>query len=919
MQNYSPMFTNKFINNQLGKQNNIIHDDNIQIFEKWNILVKDTLNLSVAEYSKDFFKDFFVETLNYNEHLGDDNVNIVFDESVKLDEKTICAQLGCFNSKKFEVQAVVQLWDGNIDLDTKSNKKGSMLSPIEESFFYANKTENKCKWVIISNFREIRLYHIQNKFEYEQFFITELCDVSNAVKFMYLLEKKNLVTEKKESVLERTYKMNSSERKGITTQFYKYYKNVRIILFQSILSENSGIEDFIVLEKTQKLLDRFIFICFCEDKGLLDGDTFKTVIKNANKSFGVNNQRIWHELKGLFHSIDKGNNSMNINKFNGGLFAFDDILDNLIISDKSFLGLEELSSYNFDTDLNVNILGHIFEQSISDIEDIKKSINKNDFDFLESKRKSDGIFYTPESITTYMVENSISIWLEEKKRDIGIYSLPLIPNYLECKNNESLNLYRKSVKSNLEAWKKYSEILSKITIIDPACGSGAFLNAAFDYLYSEGKKVNRIISELTGTQISFFDLNKSILKNNLFGVDINDESIEITKLSLWLKTANKNETLTSLDNNIKCGNSLISDSYIAGKKAFNWQENFREVFENDGFDIVIGNPPYGAKLTSEEKDYLKARYKSTQTITGVQKGSLDTYSVFFELAIEISNSNSYINYIVPMAITSSDSMQGIHKELFKVCSEVKVSSYSSRPAKIFDEADQRISIVTCKKDGKILSNLLTTQVNKRYKEKSISSMLSELEFVNSTKFIKKGRLPKIGTKIERDILEKIFSYKYTLMDFKDLDGTPVYYRTSGGRYYNIITNFPTNSSKEKAIYLESTYRDLIGAILSSNLYYWFCQLYSNNLDIKTYEIDILPIPFENITEALLVEINKIYNSYMSDLDNNSIVSKRKHKEYIARKSKNIIDSLDSKIRDLYDLSDDEINFISNFDCQYRNR
>ena len=131
--------------------------------------------------------------------------------------------------------------------------------------------------------------------------------------------------------------------------------------------------------------------------------------------------------------------------------------------------------------------------------------------------------------------------------------------------------------------------LTSIKVLGPACGSGAFLNQAFDFLYAEGQRVNKEIAKFKGMQFSLFGLDKDILKNNIFGVDLNAESVEITKLSLWLKTAKKTDPLTSLDDNIKCGNSLIDDKEIAGEKAFKWEVEFKEIMKNGGFDVVIGN------------------------------------------------------------------------------------------------------------------------------------------------------------------------------------------------------------------------------------------------------------------------------------------------------------------------------------------
>ena len=174
--------------------------------------------------------------------------------------------------------------------------------------------------------------------------------------------------------------------------------------------------------------------------------------------------------------------------------------------------------------------------------------------------------------------------------------------------------------------------------IDPACGSGAFLNQCFDYLRDEMDFVLDMRFQFDG-QRSIFDIDKSILQNNLYGVDLNPESVEITKLSLWLKTAKSNQTLASLDENIKCGNSIINDRNIVNN-AFVWKSEFPNVFAEGGFDIVIGNPPYGARVEQEQKDYCAVHYV---TVTG----GFDTYRVFFELGFNILKADGYLGYITP--------------------------------------------------------------------------------------------------------------------------------------------------------------------------------------------------------------------------------------------------------------------------------
>ena len=153
-----------------------------------------------------------------------------------------------------------------------------------------------------------------------------------------------------------------------------------------------------------------------------------------------------------------------------------------------------------------------------------------------------------------------------------------------------------------------------MTILDPACGSGAFLNQALDFLITEHRKIDDLRAQVFGSALVFSDITTDILEKNIYGVDLNEESVEIAKLSLWLRTAQKGRKLNKLNNNIKCGNSLIDANEVAGEKAFNWQNEFPEIFAKGGFDVVIGNPPYVNISTMPEiHDYLKNRYSEIHT------------------------------------------------------------------------------------------------------------------------------------------------------------------------------------------------------------------------------------------------------------------------------------------------------------------
>jgi type I restriction-modification system DNA methylase subunit len=200
----------------------------------------------------------------------------------------------------------------------------------------------------------------------------------------------------------------------------------------------------------------------------------------------------------LFKAVDLGNSNLDIHKFNGGLFKEDPELDNLYISDSALGMLSEIINFNYSTELNINILGHIFEQGISDIEDLKALYSNNINKSTITTRKHDAIYYTPENITTYMVHQAIGKWLDDSKIELGFYNLIdlsepdkfkaltlLSKKYNYHKKETENDIIVKRYKKHLDFWENYRRSLMNIRVIDISCGSGAFLNQAFLYLLNE--------------------------------------------------------------------------------------------------------------------------------------------------------------------------------------------------------------------------------------------------------------------------------------------------------------------------------------------------------------------------------------------------------------------------------------------------
>lgn len=728
-----------------------------KILNNWiNSLEKGILSKSKEEeFQGEFLNDIFSLILGaINKSSGNDEWNLQRESKTRIDGQKADGVIGFFDiNGKDDVRAVIELKGPTISLDQRQKRSGDTRTPVEQAFNYAPKYGKNCQWVIVSNYKEIRLYRSNDMTEYEVFFLENLKDDLEFQKFIYILSFEALVgtVNKKAKALELSeeYQKNQIE---IEKKFYNEYRNIRLHIFENMKENNPETDENTLLEKVQKLLDRFLFICFCEDKGLLEKDFFNTILKKG-KDFGS----IFDIFKVFCNWINLGNPKENISHFNGGLFKNDDVLNSLNIDDKVFEELKKISDYDFDSDLNVNILGHIFEQSISDIEELKKSISGEEFDQKKSKRKKDGIFYTPQYITKYIVENSIKNWLDDKRKELGEDDLPKL-NEKDYIFDIAKKNYTKNYRKHIEFWQQYREAVRNIKIIDPACGSGAFLITAFEFLLNYNKYLDDKIFDLVGTSDLFSDRTKEILQNNIFGVDLNKESVEITKLSLWLKTADKNKTLASLENNIKCGNSLIDDPEIAGNLAFNWEKEFPEIFANGGFDIVVGNPPYvSAEYISEiEKTFYEKNYYSAY-------GRQNLYIIFYEKAINLLKENGNLGFITPYTILKNMYYKEIREYILKNTSILEIIDFKG--ITVFQDAGVDSIILLLKKEKRIEYDI--KYINNI---KAFETQVYDINLFKSSQITEKDDLSIQFSKNEK-LLNKILGHKDTLklkeiIDFK---------------------------------------------------------------------------------------------------------------------------------------------------------
>jgi len=579
------------------------------------------------------------------------------------------------------------------------------LESIRKQAFDYKVNHKGCRFVITSNFEKLRLY-IDDATEHLAFELFQLTEADFSLLYLCLY-KDNLL-----KAIPLKIKQDSLVvEEQITKDFYKDYSLFKRELYRDLVKKNgkvlkvalqndTGIPDdenhqndlerleknvkLTLFKKSQKLIDRFLFIFFAEDRGLLQPNyTLKRLAEwDTIRKLDVD-EPLYDRFKKHFNYLDKGRKGDAENKeifaYNGGLFKPDSILDRVLIDDELlYKHTKKLATYDFESQVDVNILGHIFENSLNEIESINAEIEGGDFDKQKSKRKKDGVFYTPKYITKYIVENTVGKLCDEKKAALGFKE----EEYFKGRGTGRNKRNDKTIQKLVTILDDYRDWLLQITICDPACGSGAFLNQALDFLIKEHQYIDELKTKILGGGLQFPDIENTILENNIYGVDLNEESVEIAKLSLWLRTAQPRRKLNDLSSNIKCGNSLIDSKSVAGDKAFHWETAFAKVFENGGFDVVIGNPPYGIFLTDAEESYYQKKYPLTNY-------KINLYILFIERMFQIFD-KGLIQFIIPKSLLFNTYFKNIREHLL---TKSKIHEVFMISEKIFPDAEVGGSLI----------------------------------------------------------------------------------------------------------------------------------------------------------------------------------------------------------------------------------
>ena len=503
------------------------------------------------------------------------------------------------------------------DLEGSRLVKGRRVTYTEQAINYAY--YKGCNWAILTNFKGIIVYdawakaNSQSSFRFAIWVDSLLGDFES----VYLLSKEAF----KQGLLDKKYSTKSRKR-PITEQLLLDFTNFRAILSKDVYALNKGknLTEEELDEAIQRLFDRLIFIRNCEDRAYESPELLSRLRQWKESRKGT----LISKLRELFVQYNEDYDSKIFGEHKGDKHLCDqiDISDNVLGRILDGLYTTEDGSIQYDFSLiDADVLGNIYEQYLGHI--LKKTEKRTKLTESKAKRKEEGIYYTPSYIVNYIVKNTVGELIKNKKTDV-----------------------------------------SKIKVLDPACGSGSFLIKTFDVLneyYSRKENYNQSKLNISGTGTTY-STRLSILKDNIFGVDLDKQAVDIAQLNLLLKVAEKKEKLPVLQQNIKNGNSLIDDSNLAGDKAFKWNEEFAEIMNNGGFDVVVGNPPY---FKIFENDPIN----KTEDYKEIKSGMMNASAVFINRSLKLIKDGGHLGMIVPKMLSFTDSWDKIRH---KILSEYKI-------------------------------------------------------------------------------------------------------------------------------------------------------------------------------------------------------------------------------------------------------
>lgn len=631
---------------------------------------------------------------------------------------------------------MIELKGAKTDLDRdKSNGR----TAVQQCWDYLNAWPT-CPWGIVSNFSTIRLYHRDKSPQvYQEFRLQELRKFETFQQF-YCLFEAGAFLPSSTGIAPRANRLlleTETRQRTVGDELYTYYSVNRSRLIDHLRSAHLKNLDR-AIHIAQKLLDRIVFIAFCEDRGLLPENCLQKGWENTPPFTRVVNPR-WQNFLQLFNAIDKGHNAILVEDgYNGGLFAHDTEVDDLQLDDSWTDFFKNIGTYDFRNEVNVDVLGHIFEKSIGELELIrnaggplfggspstaKSAMNKS------AERKKFGIYYTPPAFTEFLVKQTVGALVAEQQ--------------LALRTQQSLTEAQLETEKPTPAcaayWQDCLAALRTLKICDPACGSGAFLIEAYEQLdWHYGHIVERIARHTGTSEKELMEpVPAYILNDNIYGVDLSKQSVEISQLALWLRSAIPGKKLADLSKNIVCGNSLVVDNAVH-PRAMVWGETFPDVFQrrNPGFDAVIGNPPW-ERLKLQEREYFahaapdiaeavsaatrrkliaemvttrpelfdnytNAKLTAERTLDHVRKsgefpltarGDINTYMLFAELARKLVAPTGRVGLLVPSGISTDHTTREFFATLMDTKALINLYDFENK-APVFPDVHRSFKFCT---------------------------------------------------------------------------------------------------------------------------------------------------------------------------------------------------------------------------------
>lgn len=575
--------------------------------------------------------------------------------------RTPDAVLGSFSSQSSRIDAVLELKSPGTNLDRPQNRRAGE-TPVEQAFDYGLSILG-ARWVLVSDMRVIRLYSVESDFEYEEFDLRRCLDpqdrpTASFKRFHYLLHYEQLIRSGEESAVSRLLAKSSARQMLIRDGFYEVYSRIRSDLFQELEGACgcSGInaDRETLLEATQRLLDRLLFIHYCEDhpEQLVPDGTVHSVVQAAASLPGGSGYRIYDSLKELFREVDVGSppqSGLRVPGYNGELFKAHPIVDQVRLPDslaqrryrfvvdkheRVVQGIWGLHVFDFWSELNEHLLGHVFEESLSDFYDLGPAVAK-----LE-ERKSKGIFYTSSILSDFLAGSALRALLRERAPSLA------------------------SDHDDVGALEQRRGVLESLRVIDFACGSGAFLVSVYGEMIRESWRIRRAHQqsrhEEGSPHLDLFEqataINQAaILRGCLFGIDLLPQAAELAKLSLWLRSARRGQKVADLSTNIIAGNSLKTDT-------------FADLPVGIGeLDLVIGNPPWGADIEDSVYESIVAEFSLDPSV------EWDSWELFTVMGLRALRDGGRLAFVLPDSLFYPEKKR-IREILFEEGSVEKVLS-----------------------------------------------------------------------------------------------------------------------------------------------------------------------------------------------------------------------------------------------------